>query len=240
MDYRLGIIGGMGSEASKVFYEMVIKRTAAACDQDHIDFILLNHASMPDRTAAIKAGADSAVYSKVLRLLKEDALLLQSSGCRAFAVTCNTAHHFVHQFESELDIRFISMIRESAAELARRFPGGRVAVLATDGTLLTGLYQDALSAEGLSGEALDPEGQAAVMSLIYDCVKAGRPADEALVSLVDRKVRSGGFDAALLACTELSVLKEERVFGGFYTDAMDVLARCFVDFAKNDSLYAKY
>ena len=232
MNSPMGVIGGMGSEASKVFYEMVIKRTPAARDQDHINFILLNHADMPDRTAAIKAGDSSESAKEVLRLLKEDARFLQNAGCRAFVVTCNTAHYFVHKFEKELDIHFISMIREAADEMARRFPGGRIAVLGTDGTLSTGLYQDALAERGLCGEGLDAEGQAAVMSLIYDCVKAGKPADPSLLSLIDEKVRGGSYDSALLACTELSVLKEEGVFDSRYADAMDVLARRFVEFAK--------
>lgn len=232
MNYPVGIIGGMGPEASKVFYDMVIKRTQAARDQDHINMIILSHAGIPDRTAAIRAGDDSEEAKEILRLLREDALLLQRAGCRAFAVTCNTAHYFVRRFEKELDIRFISMISEAAAELSRRFPGGKIAVLGTDGTLSTGLYQDALASCGMSGAGLDPEGQSAVMSLIYGCVKAGKAAEPGLVELVDRKVKAGGFDAALLACTELSVLKEEGLFGSFYTDAMDVLARRLVEFAK--------
>ena len=232
MKNAMGIIGGMGSEASKVFYEMVIKRTPAKTDQEHINMILLNHADMPDRTAAIKAGDDSDMAKKALSLLKEDALFLQNAGCRAFAVTCNTAHYFVHKFEKELDIHFISMIREAAAEMAQRFPGGRIAILGTDGTLSTGLYQDAMASEGLTAEGLDDEAQAAVMSLIYDCVKAGRPADPGLTALIDDHFSAGGFDAALLACTELSVLKEQGIFGDAYIDAMDVLARCFVKFAK--------
>ena len=59
MEHALGIIGGMGSMASEVFYKMLIERTPAACDQEHRNLVLLNHATMPDRTAAIKAGDGS-------------------------------------------------------------------------------------------------------------------------------------------------------------------------------------
>ena len=232
MKNAMGVIGGMGSMASEVFYRMVIARTPAACDQEHINMILLNHADMPDRTAAIKAGDDSEMAQKVQRLLKEDALFLQQAGCRAFVVTCNTAHYFVHRFEKELQIPCISMIRAAAEELSERFPGGRIAVLGTDGTLSTGLYQDALAQRGLHGEGLDAAGQAAVMGLIYDCVKAGKPADPALLKLVEDRALGGGYDAALLACTELSVLKEDGVFSDFFVDAMDVLARRFVEFSQ--------
>lgn len=62
----LGVIGGMGPLATQVFYKRIIDRTEAACDQEHIDMIILNHASMPDRTAAIRTGDTAEVFSRLL------------------------------------------------------------------------------------------------------------------------------------------------------------------------------
>ena len=49
----LGVIGGMGPMATELFYKMIIEKTPVTCDQEHLDTIILGHASMPDRTAAI-------------------------------------------------------------------------------------------------------------------------------------------------------------------------------------------
>ena len=61
----LGIIGGMGPSASNLFYEMVISNTEATCDQDHIDMIILNHATMPDRTESILSGEIDVIKEKL-------------------------------------------------------------------------------------------------------------------------------------------------------------------------------
>ena len=68
MKKKLGVIGGMGPEATAYFYEEVIRHTKADCDQDHLDMTILSHASMPDRTKAIQTGESR----KLLEAMKED------------------------------------------------------------------------------------------------------------------------------------------------------------------------
>ena len=214
--------------ASQKFCELLISRTKADCDRGHINFILMNHATMPDRTSSILAG-DTA---ELRRLLLEDCRTLESLGCRAICVTCNTSHYLVHQFEGELGIPVISMIRESAKELGRRLrAGAKVAVLATDGTVKTGLYQEALEVQGLTPWIPSQEGQKLVMHLIYDCVKASKPCDRAAAKAIDRELRSEGCEAALLACTELPLLREIGMFdSALYVDPMEVMADRAIEF----------
>ena len=103
----------------------------------------------------------------------EDAKFLEEYGCTAVVVTCNTAHFFMDMIEHELRIPFISMIRESAKEVASLHPGSVVAVLATDGTVKAGLYQRALEAEDLIPWVPDADIQKEVMYQIYDRIKKG-------------------------------------------------------------------
>ena len=48
MENSFGIIGGMGPMATELFYKMLIEKTDAPCDQDHMNTIILGHATMPD------------------------------------------------------------------------------------------------------------------------------------------------------------------------------------------------
>lgn len=173
----LGIIGGMGPMASAVFYDMISSKTDASCDQENLNLILLSHAGMPDRTRAILS-KDEAQIEEVRSKLLADALFLQNAGCTAIAVTCNTAHYFVNMIEGELDIPFIHLIRETAEAVASKFGAKKVAVLATDGTIETRLYQDELSKRGVIAFTPKAEVQALVMYEIYECIKSGKPADE--------------------------------------------------------------
>lgn len=229
MENILGIIGGMGPMATDLFYKMLIENTEASCDQEHINTIILGHAAMPDRTGAILSGSDEQikdVYEKMLA----DAKFLEKSGCKAIAVTCNTAHYFVNMVEKEVKIPFIHMIRETAKEAARMYPGGKIGILATDGTVRTGLYQDALSSEGIEPYVLTAENQKLVMHEIYDCVKSGKPADMESWAKIDAELHKAGCKGALLACTELPIIKENENLSDFYIDPMKIMALRAIEF----------
>ena len=225
----LGIIGGMGPMASALFYDMISSKTDASCDQENLDLILLSHAGMPDRTGAILS-KDEVQIEAVKSKLLADAMFLQNSGCTAIAVTCNTAHYFVNMIEDELDIPFIHLIRETAEAVASEFGAKKVAVLATDGTIETKLYQDELSKRGVIAFTPKAEVQALVMHEIYDCIKSGKPADEEIWQKIEEYVKAEGCEAAVLACTELSVVRKELSLGSFYFDPMDIMAERCLDF----------
>lgn len=225
----LGIIGGMGPMASAVFYDMINSKTDASCDQENLNLILLSHAGMPDRTRAILS-KDEAQIEEVRSKLLADAIFLQNAGCTAIAVTCNTAHYFVNMIEDELDIPFIHLIRETAEAVASEFGARKVAVLATDGTIETRLYQDELSKRGVIAFTPKAEVQALVMHEIYECIKSGKPADEEIWQKIEEYVKAEGCEAAVLACTELSVVRKELSLGSFYFDPMDIMAERCLDF----------
>ena len=215
--------------ASAVFYDMISSNTDASCDQENLNLILLSHAGMPDRTRAILS-KDEAQIEEVRSKLLADAIFLQNAGCTAIAVTCNTAHYFVNMIEGELDIPFIHLIRETAEAVASEFGAKKVAVLATDGTIETRLYQDELSKRGVIAFTPKAEVQALVMHEIYECIKSGKPADEEMWKKIEEYVKEEGCEAAVLACTELSVVRKELSLGSFYFDPMDIMAERCLDF----------
>ena len=218
-EQKLGILGGMGPQATQVFYQFVLDRTDAARDQDHLPALILSDTKMPDRTAAILGGDTEALY----RRLSGDARLLEQCGCTAVAIPCNTSHYFADRLQGELSIPIIHMIREAAAALAaqgRKRPG----ILATDGTIQTGLYQKECAALGLEAVAPDAETQKLVMSIIYDEIKQGERGSREKFAQIDRAIRAAGCDCAILACTELSVFATYHALPPFYLDAMMVMA----------------
>ena len=216
---KLGVLGGMGPQATQMFYQFVLDRTDAARDQEHLPAVILSDTGMPDRTAAILSGDREGVYRRLL----EDARLLEGCGCTAIAIPCNTSHYFADALQGEIGIPIIHMIREAAAALAaqgKKRPG----ILATDGTIQTGLYQKECAARGLEAVAPDPDTQKLVMSVIYDEIKRGEKGSRDKFARIDRAVREAGCDCAVLACTELSVFSAYHPLPPFYVDAMMVLA----------------
>lgn len=227
MEYPIGIIGGMGPMASQLFYKMVTEHTAAERDQDHINLILLSDASMPDRTAAILSGQYDGPYEQLL----SDARMLEQCGCTAIAITCNTAHFFADMIADKIGIPILHMIRETAATLAGRCPGGVIGVMATDGTVQTGLYQKALTERGLTPWTPPADIQKEVMHQIYDRVKKGLPWDQESWGRIEAAYRQAGCAAVVLACTELSVIKADEGLEDWYVDPMETLARKVIETA---------
>jgi len=219
MEHRLGVLGGMGPQATNTFYQFIIDRTDARTDQEHVNALILSDSQMPDRTRAILSGDTDEVF----RRLCEDAKLLEQAGCTVLAVPCNTSHYFLDRVQQQVGIPILHMIRETAGELraqGRRRPG----ILATDGTVRMGLYQKEFARLGLEPVVPSPAAQKLVMSLIYDDIKAGRDGDPEKFAAIHADLVAQGCDCGVLACTELSVFATAHHLPPFYTDAMAVLA----------------
>ena len=101
----LGILGGMGPEASEVFYHKIINATHASKDQDHLDILLWSHASIPDRTAMIKAGKTEALW----QVFEKDIQCMKAFGIDYLAVPCNTSHYFADRMDEAMEHHFINI-----------------------------------------------------------------------------------------------------------------------------------
>lgn len=227
MEHPIGVIGGMGPMASQLFYRLVTEHTAAQCDQDHVEMILISDTTMPDRTTAIL----SQMFETPRKQLLEDARMLERCGCVAIAITCNTAHFFADMIEKELSVPILHMIRETADSLARQHPGSLVGIMATDGTVRTGLYQRALEKRGLRPFLPSESIQREVMYQIYGRIKKGLPYDKESWTRIESAYRQAGCTAVLLACTELSVIKADEQMGSWFVDPMEVLARRVIEYS---------
>ena len=219
---KLGVIGGMGPEASCYYYENVIAHTDASKDQEHIDMVILSHATMPDRTEAIMSGDDK----HLIHLLQEDARTLESLGVANIAITCNTSHYFYNQIQKAVQVPVINMIHESVAFAVKEYDNvKKIGIMATDGTINSRIYHKECRKMGVTPVKPSEERQNDVMSLIYDDIKSGRPGDRNKFDRVMNEFVRKGCDAVILACTELSVFKGRHEIPSICLDAMDVLVR---------------
>ena len=217
----LGVLGGMGPLATQLFYKMIIERTEAHCDQEHLNMLILSHATMPDRTKEILEGRTEELFE----LLLKDAKMLESNGAGVIAIPCNTSHVLIDRLQAGIGIPIINMVEETVAHIADTVKGNdlKVAVLATDGTINTGLYQKALERAGITPVIPSPQSQKLVMKLIYDGVKNGGEIDFSDFLTIQDEISGQECQAAILACTELSCFREMYQLPPYYIDAMGML-----------------
>lgn len=215
----LGILGGLGPLASAYFYELLIEHTKAKRDQDNIDIIMSGRATTPDRTDFILGDSDDSPLPYMI----EDAKLLEQYGADAIVIPCNTAHYFIDQVRDSVSVPVPSIIDETA-EFVKGSGAKKVAILATEGTISAGSYQDALTARGVEYQVPDEKEQSTITSVIYDSVKCGKLEDASRLLDVANSLFEEGCDLAILACTELSVLKRELSRDDRFLDSLEVLA----------------
>lgn len=216
----LGVLGGLGPMATAHFMELVIRMTQAETDQQHLDMIIYNIPSTPDRTDYLLGRTQESPLPHLLR----SGRALVRNGASHIAVPCVTAHAFLSQLQADLGIPVIDGVGETAAYLAN-LGITRAGILATDGTLATGLFHSELAKFGISPIVPGKIGQTAVMDMIYRDIKAGRLPDKARFDAVCLELWNHGAQAIILGCTELSLIKRDLSIGTGFLDVMEVLAQ---------------
>ena len=225
MKKTIGILGGMGPLATADLYRMIVESTRADCDNDHIRVYIDSDAAIPDRTAAILEGGEDPVPEMTSALRN-----LERCGADCIVMACNTAHYFLPRLRKLTETPILDMLEITAKSCARLYPGKKAAVLATTGTLRTGLYERALQKEGVPFLLPDEKQQAFLMHLIYDVVKASRPmqpAEEGWAELL-RELKERGADYFILACTELPIVANTLPDEGPFVDPTEELAKAAV------------
>lgn len=217
---RLGVIGGLGPMATAYFLELIVAMTDAKRDQEHPEIIVMNIPSIPDRTAYIlgKSGENPVVPMVTL------GNQMKALGVGAIATPCITAHYFHEQLQDGTGLPVIHAIRATAATM-KNAGICRVGLMATDGTVQSGIFQREVEAAGMEMILPSAPSQAKVMSIIYDYVKAGIAPDMSLFEDVRQELFGNGAQVIVLGCTELSLLKKDHPLGSGILDALEVLAR---------------
>lgn len=229
--FKVGVVGGVGPAATVDFLQKIVRNTPAVRDQDHIKLLVEHNPQIPDRTEhLIGDGADPTVS------LYATCKKLEEGAADLIAIPCNTAHAFVDRIQPYLGIPIVNMLTVTVRHLLAAYPGLReVGVLATSGTIESGVYRDALTAQGLRQVIPSRELQARVMQAIYGKrgVKAGfttGQCQEDIAAAIDGLV-GAGVEVIVLGCTELPLLLPGSDYTGSrgtsvrLVDPTDVLAR---------------
>lgn len=217
---KLGIVGGMGPMATVYFMELIVNMTKAACDSEHLEMLVYNCPAIPDRTEYILGKSEDSPLPKMLEIIEQ----MKQQGVDYVAIPCMTAHYFYDAL-SEVGLPVIHGLRETALEL-KNAGVTKAGLMATDGTISSGIFQGILEEQGIEIVIPDTEHQAKIMSIIYDDIKAGvMPPYKKVKEIKKYFLNTEGAQAVILGCTELSLLKREYELGEGVIDTLDVLAK---------------
>jgi len=223
---KLGIIGGMGPEATVLLMSRIIALTEAKDDCDHIPMLVDNNTQVPSRIKAIidKTGDDPS--STLIIMARE----LEARGVKVLAMPCNTAHYYADVIQGSVNIPLLNMVRLTSNHIAREYSHKHVVgVLGSPALAMTHIYDAAFAAHNI--EVLYPEEQELMLKAIR-LIKENADSEKSrtLFTNAANELVEKGADLLVVACSEFSIVSSILNDKFCFVDSLEILAQAVVDF----------
>jgi len=224
----IGILGGMGPEATLDCFAKIIKSTPAKRDQDHLRVIIDSNPKVPDRTAAIIGKGESPVP-----VLVAGCRALQQAGAEFIIVPCVSAHFFLDEIQEQIELPILSIFDAVTETILSNHPDIKtVGLMGTSGTISGGLFQKRLATDGIETIVCGKTQQSKVMTAIYD-IKNSQP-DRSREQIISDLVAAAesliarGARGIVAGCTEIPLALNPTHVSVPFFDALAILARAAV------------
>ena len=224
---RVGILGGMGPEATILIMQKLLATVKARDDADHLPLIVDQNPQVPSRIRHLIEGTGEDPGP----VLADMARRLVAGGAQALAMPCNTAHHYAPWVRQAVSVPLLDMVALSVDHAARMAgQGGKIGILASPAVRKVGLFDAALAQRGLT--ALYASDEPAMLAAIRQ-IKAAGPQPEARQTLhaASGDLADRGASVQLVACTEFSLIADSVAPGALTFDTLDVLVKAIKEFA---------
>lgn len=228
LEMTVGIMGGLGPEATADFFSKLIAATPAASDQDHLHILIDNNPKVPNRHLAIR-GESPSVGPDLVAMARR----LEEAGANFVVMVCNTAHAWTGDIRAAISIPFISVIEEVVDHIASTYAACPVGLMAADGCLEAELYQDALKAKGFEPVLWEKDKLERFMALVFR-IKAGER-DDAMgpeMAALAEDLASRGASLIISGCTEIPLALDEADVHVPLISSSDLLVQRTIEYAR--------
>jgi len=232
----IGILGGMGPEATFDCFGKLIKNTPAGCDQEHLEIVVVNNPRVPDRTLAILDDGPSP-----LSVLRQGVDSLKRAGAEFVIIPCVTAHYFQEELLEQCDIPMLSILDAVAKHIAQTCPKMKtVGLLGTSGTVGSRIFQKRLADEGIETLVCSDPEQQKVMQAIGDIKNGGsartrEDITNGLAAAAAHLVHRGA-QGIIAGCTEIPLALAQKDVVVPYFDSLLILARSAIRYAGREPI----
>ena len=213
----IGILGGMGTQAGLDFCNKLAVLNRGKIDQEYPLFLLYNKSNIPGRPESIgsqtKNLSNKSInknskkkYNRVLKSLLKGCKLLEKNKCKFIVIPCNTAHYWFNDLQKKINIPIINMPKEVYKFTKKKCKkNSKVGLLATEGTLRTGVYKKIFEndyqliepSQKIQKSSVNKAIKLVKMGDIKAATKAIKPAINSLIKMQCKKI--------ILGCTELPI-----------------------------------
>ncbi|MHA1729232.1 MAG: aspartate/glutamate racemase family protein [Promethearchaeota archaeon] len=228
----IGILGGMGPEATVYQYQLIVKYTPVSKDQDHIPTIIYSNPLIPDRTESILTNS----HEKIIKELIKTAKVLESAGASFIIIPCNTAHYYLEHVQKAISIPIIDMIQITAEKVNQDLDNSdkkkrenRIGLLATNGVIKTRIYHEKFKTHEMQILTPNDEDQEKLMNIIHDIKINGikNSLKKDCIRIINNLQDKYPLSHVILGCTELPLLfqGQNKINQTLLINPMEILAK---------------
>ena len=227
----IGILGGMGPEATLDCFGKIIQNTPASKDQEHLRVIIDSNPKVPDRTPAIIGAGESPVPTII-----KGCRALERAGADFIIIPCVSAHFFLNEIQQQSPLPILSIIDAMAETIARDYPDiDVVGLMATTGTVKAEKFQTRLAEDGIKTVVPDEDNQSKIMAAIYGIKNTQTKHSRAditagLIAAAERLIskKPDGAQGIIAGCTEIPLTLHQKHLAVPYFNALTILARAAI------------
>lgn len=213
----VGVLGGMGPEATILFQQRLLARIGARDDADHVPLLIDMNPQVPSRIAHLLDGTGNDPAPVLAAMARR----LESAGATALAMPCNTAHAYADAIRGAVSIPLIDMPR-LAGEVVR----GPVGMLASPVMRRIGLWERVLA-----GPVHWPADDSAMLDAIRAIKRGDTGRARPVLDAAADELRAAGAGTLLVGCSEFSIAAAP---GPDVIDTLDLLTDATLRHARGE------
>lgn len=214
-----GVVGGMGPEATALFYMKLIKQFTHTKGYPPILMY-----SVPEPFQVADSFLQCNQGGHLLRELVLEGIQIIQNKVDFCVIPCNTAHIYIHEIREVSKVPLFSIVEETCRHLAAH-KIKKVGILATAATIESHLYTRPLYENNIASILPSTYQQAVVSEIICRLVKGEKlESDKMALLAIIENLKQMDAECVILACTDLPILLSQSDTSFPLIDTMDILA----------------
>jgi len=202
----IGIIGGLGPEATVDYYKEIISQVNILNGDGSLNYpeIIVYSVNMAKFIGRLEKGDHSGAAGYIV----ESVLKLESAGADFVAISANTPHLFFDEIQQQVSLPLISIV-ETCKTKAKQLGLRKCGLFGTKFTMNASFFRDVFARDGIEVVSPDNEDINRINKFLFAELEIGifkESTKSELLGIASKMIDKQGIDSLILGCTEFPVM----------------------------------
>lgn len=209
---KIGIVGGLGPEATVDYYKEIINAFKDETTELNYPEIIIYSVTMSEFVGLMREKR----YKRAADLLLEKIVRLKRAGADFAAVSANTPHMLFDVITARSPLPLVSIVEATCMETIRR-GFRRPGLFGTGFTMDSSFYPDLFRRNGLEVIMPDESDKKIIDHKVFSEIEIGIFKDETrqlMIRIMEKMKQEQLIDSLILGCTEFPLILTEPEYAG--------------------------